>query len=169
TASVFEEGRNEVLASGCDEFLHKPFSRDALLDVVIRYFKQDQQQGQAPSPSTPTSPTLAETVMTPAATPTQVDLAQPSSARADDTRTSSADTISSDTINDIAALPLAWRLVLLELLSVGDISGAHEHLQSLTEQVEHQSAVTYLGDMLSAFQLDDLLELLETVNTASSS
>ncbi|MEM6430442.1 MAG: ATP-binding protein, partial [Deinococcota bacterium] len=40
TASVFEEGRNEVLASGCDEFLHKPFSRDALLDVVIRYFKQ---------------------------------------------------------------------------------------------------------------------------------
>jgi signal transduction histidine kinase/DNA-binding response OmpR family regulator len=39
TASCFEEQRDEVLASGCDDFMRKPFQEAALLEMIARHLR----------------------------------------------------------------------------------------------------------------------------------
>ncbi|NRF72205.1 response regulator [Aquincola sp. S2] len=39
TASSFEEEREGILASGCDDFLRKPFREEALLEIVARHLQ----------------------------------------------------------------------------------------------------------------------------------
>lgn len=39
TASAFEESRSQVLALGCNDFMHKPFSELELLEIIARHLK----------------------------------------------------------------------------------------------------------------------------------
>jgi PAS domain S-box-containing protein len=54
TASAFEEQRHVVLSVGCDDFLHKPFREDVLLEKMaqhlgVRYlYEEPQQHFQSP-------------------------------------------------------------------------------------------------------------------------
>lgn len=66
TASAFEEQRQHILASGCDDFLRKPFKRGELLDKIshhlnVKYAYADpsenaQAQVSTPLNSTPLNP-----------------------------------------------------------------------------------------------------------------
>jgi signal transduction histidine kinase/DNA-binding NarL/FixJ family response regulator len=47
TASTFEEERQELLALGCDDFLHKPFREEALLQTLARHLGLVYEQEQA--------------------------------------------------------------------------------------------------------------------------
>lgn len=39
TASAFEESRSEVLALGCNDFMHKPFPESALFQIIAQHLK----------------------------------------------------------------------------------------------------------------------------------
>jgi PAS domain S-box-containing protein len=39
TASAFEESRSEVLALGCNDFMHKPFPEAALFEIIAKHLK----------------------------------------------------------------------------------------------------------------------------------
>ena len=41
TASAFEESRSEVLAIGCNDFMHKPFPEAALFETIAQHLKID--------------------------------------------------------------------------------------------------------------------------------
>jgi CheY-like chemotaxis protein len=157
---VFQEGRQQILAAGCDEFLHKPFSRDTLLQTVIKYFQQDHQDDhQQNLQSIP--------VDIPSATSASASVTQSLKPAAPTTSSTSTFLRSPNSLVDsVMALPVAWRTTLLELLSVGDITAALDHTQTLADTPEHAAILTKLTDMLSAFQLDELLELLETANAS---
>jgi two-component system sensor histidine kinase/response regulator len=52
TASAFEEQRETVLKSGCDDFMPKPFQEEELLDKIahhlkVRYLYEDRQAGES--------------------------------------------------------------------------------------------------------------------------
>ncbi|MEM7734565.1 MAG: ATP-binding protein [Deinococcota bacterium] len=172
TASVFEEGRQQVLEAGCDEFLHKPFSRDTLLQTVVKYFRHDHvTPSDAPTDvplldkATSSQGLLINTSLT--TTPSDVTTGRQNLTSRDSLVAASTETdvVSNSLVANVAALSGTWRETLLELLSVGDVTAALDHVQTLADDPKHASVVAHLSDMLSLFQLDEILELLERANT----
>jgi signal transduction histidine kinase/DNA-binding response OmpR family regulator len=51
TASCFEEQRDEVLASGCDDFMRKPFQEAALLEMIARHLRISYVNADAAAPA----------------------------------------------------------------------------------------------------------------------
>ena len=65
TASAFEEQREAILRSGCDEFLPKPFQQEELLEKIahhlgVRYVYQEQQLPTSPQPPASEEPLRPE-------------------------------------------------------------------------------------------------------------
>ncbi|WP_017307209.1 response regulator [Spirulina subsalsa] len=61
TASVFEEDRTKILASGCDDFIRKPFQEQEILNSLTRHLKAqfiEQKQGGVSPAWEETPPTL---------------------------------------------------------------------------------------------------------------
>lgn len=53
TASAFEEQREAILKAGCDDFVHKPFQQEVLLEKIalhlgVRYVYEEQEQPISP-------------------------------------------------------------------------------------------------------------------------
>jgi CheY-like chemotaxis protein len=65
TASAFEEQREAILRSGCDEFLPKPFQQEELLEKIahhlgVRYVYQEQKLPTSPQPPVSEEPVVPE-------------------------------------------------------------------------------------------------------------
>ncbi|MEZ2304150.1 MAG: AAA family ATPase [Microcoleus sp.] len=57
TASVWEEEKAVILSAGCDDFVRKPFHKEAIFDIMakhlgVSYIYQEQQPPSPPSPMT---------------------------------------------------------------------------------------------------------------------
>jgi PAS domain S-box-containing protein len=65
TASAFEEQREAILRSGCDDFLPKPFQQEELLQKIghylgVRYLYEEQQLPTLPQPPDSEAPLIPE-------------------------------------------------------------------------------------------------------------
>lgn len=69
TASVFEQEKAEVLSSGCNDFVHKPFQSAVIFEKLIQYlgvryvYENDVNQNKASIPSQPLKELQAEAVI----------------------------------------------------------------------------------------------------------
>jgi PAS domain S-box-containing protein len=134
TATAFEETRTNILTTGCDDFVSKPFRMDTIFAKVaehlgVRYRYADMLTGEATGRANPSNP-------------------MPTSQK-----------LSALTAKDLTIMPADWVIQLHQAA----IKGSDEQILKLIEQIPatHSPLAHILADWANNFRFDKVIELVE--------